>query len=102
MGCDAADQTLVEGERGTIRGGQREPQTMSNLHIVMDNIMGWVGGFRTEGPLEESCTGHNCSCDPSFNAQFAKETRVRSLRPQHWAGLSSRVLHLTQVLIVIF
>lgn len=64
MGCDAADQTLVEGERGASRGGRREPQTMSNLHIVMDNTMGWVGGFRTECPLEESCIGHKCSCDP--------------------------------------
>ena len=44
----------------------------------------------------------NALATPSFNAQFAKETRVRPLRPQQWAGLSSRVRHLTPVLIVIF
>lgn len=61
LGCDA-DLTLVKGKRGASRGGWREPQTVSILHIVLDNIMGGaMGGFRTDCPLEESCTGQKGS-----------------------------------------
>lgn len=97
LGCDA-DLTLVKGKRGASRGGWREPQTVSILHIVLDNIMGGGdGGLQNRLPIRGVLHWAERLQPPLVNFQFAKETSVGPLRAQQWAGLSHRVLHLAQV-----
>lgn len=96
MGYDV-DLTPVKGKREASRRGKRD------LRLQAASTQSWTknnGGLRSKDCLlEESCVGQKCSLPLPTNFWFTKETRAGPLRPQQWAGLSSRVLHLAQVVI---
>lgn len=74
---------------------------MSILHIVLDNIMegGGDGGLQNRLPIRGVLHWTEMLQPLLVNFEFAKETSVGPLRAQQWAGLSRRVLHLSQVVI---